>query len=280
MHVLTYETHPDKFHDGLLKYTCNVNNIQLKVIGIGEKWISLKQKTLAVIDYLENVPEDEIVICCDNRDVIIPSTEEEIVAKFTEMEGDCYFSPELGGFPIWELEKHFPWPVNNTYRPEVRMLNAGSSIGYAGALIKAYKYSSRFFQDDFDLFGYLTSEYDISEKILQRCQNEYPARFGLIEECDQLHMQLTYLETDFIWLDYSYELLFTSFIIPSMMMPTEAYREKHLPEYPYGTLYDINFNWGSAYRSVYNTYNDTYPLIYHSPGTEYTISQLRKVVRG
>ena len=43
---------------------------------------------------------------------------------------------------------------------------------------------------------------------------------------------------------------------------------------------DIKFNWGSAYRSVYNTYNDTYPLIYHSPGTEYTISQLRKVVRG
>ena len=40
MHVLTYETHPDKFHDGLLKYTCNVNNIHLKVIGIGEKWIS------------------------------------------------------------------------------------------------------------------------------------------------------------------------------------------------------------------------------------------------
>ena len=63
-------------------------------------------------------------------------------------------------------------------------------------------------------------------------------------------------------------------------MPSEKYMDKYLPNYPYGTLYDISFNWGKSYRSVYNTYNNTFPLIYHSPGPNFTISQLRKVVCG
>ena len=86
MRVVTFETDPKEYHDGLLKYTCEVNGVALKVLGIGEEWIGVKQKIFGYLDYMKGLPEDEIVICCDNRDVIIPrvvniATSEEVNNK-------------------------------------------------------------------------------------------------------------------------------------------------------------------------------------------------------
>ena len=37
MRVVTFETNPKEYHDGLLKYTCGVNDVPLQVLGIGEE---------------------------------------------------------------------------------------------------------------------------------------------------------------------------------------------------------------------------------------------------
>tara|TARA_Y100000310_G_scaffold344080_1_gene455006 strand:- start:2478 stop:3323 length:846 start_codon:yes stop_codon:yes gene_type:complete len=281
MQVVTYETNSKEYNEGLLKYTCKANKVPLKVLGVGDEWFGVRQKSFGYIDFLKELPSDEIVVCCDNRDVIIPSTADEIINKFKKMDGDCYFSPEIGSFPIWEMEMHFPYPVSNNYRPEVRVLNSGVSVGYAGALKEVFEYSTRFYDKSFNLSEYLNENYDITEKIYRNADSNYPHQLGLgLLYCDQLMVQLTCLETDLISLDYDYELIFTSFIVATDFMPSEKYMNEHLPNYPYGTLYDIDFNWGESYRSVYNTYNNTFPLIYHSPGPNFTISQLRKVVCG
>ena len=150
MRVVTFETDPKEYHDGLLKYTCEVNGVPLKVLGIGEEWVGVKQKIFGYLDYMKGLPEDEIVICCDNRDVIIPSKTEEIVAKFKEMGGDCYYGAEISSFPVWELEQYFVYPNGNRYRSQVRILNSGVCIGYAGALVKVFEYASRFYNESFD----------------------------------------------------------------------------------------------------------------------------------
>ena len=276
MRVITFETNPKEYHDGLLKYTCEANSVPLKVLGIGEEWVGVKQKIFGYLDYMKGLPEDEIVICCDNRDVIIPSKTEEIVAKFKEMGEDCYFSAEVGSFPVWAIEKHFEYPVGNKYRSQVKVLNSGVCVGYAGVLYDMYEYASKFYEDSFDMYYYLNEKYDISKNDLDKAIDKYPSRLGdSALQCDQLAIQLTYLETDFITLDYDYDLIFTGFVLPDSWVPVGGYRKK----YHIDTLWDVDIpKWGSSYRTVYNDYNNTYPLIYHTPGSDYTMSHLRKVV--
>ena len=57
------------------------------------------------------------------------------------MGGGCCYSAELGGVHIWELEKHFDYPVENKYRPKVRMLNSGICAGDAGLLVEVCEYA-------------------------------------------------------------------------------------------------------------------------------------------
>ena len=132
-----------------------------------KEWNGTKQKIFAYLDYVKGLDPDELVICCDNRDVIIPAKPEEIVAKFNSMGGICYYSAELGSFPIWAMEKHFPDAVGNKYRPEVRVLNSGVCIEYAGLLVEVFEYASRFYHSSFDMNEHLISNYGISQKVIK-----------------------------------------------------------------------------------------------------------------
>ena len=278
--VVTFETNEYQYSNGLLKYTCEENGFPLEVLGIGDEWVGTRQKVFAYLEYLKGIAPDEIVICCDNRDVIIPSKPEEIVAKFKEMGGDCYFSAELASFPIWELFHHFDYPTENNYRPEVKVLNSGVGIGYAGVLVDVFEKANSYYDKSFDMNQHLISNYQISQKDINYANEQYPSYFGLGQalKCDQLTIQLTYLETDLISLDYDNELLCTSAPQPNSWEPVKKWRKTHY--HPYGTLFDMDFNWGSSYQTVYNTYNGTHPLIYHSCGPEASISHLRKVLQG
>ena len=278
--VITYETSRKEWDNSLLQYTCKRNGFELDVLGQHEEWNGTKQKLFSYLDYVKGLDPDELVICCDNRDVIIPSKPEEIIAKFNSMGGICYYSAELGSFPIWAMEKHFPDAVGNKYRPEVRVLNSGVCIGPANVLVKVFEYASEFCCLSFDRKEYLRSAYRTSNSHIEAADKNY-GFVGKSWECDQLALQLTYLEKpDLISLDYDYELISTSFVLDDNSIPAKNWREYSRPDYPYGTLYDMKFDWGNSYRSVYNIYNGSYPLIHHSPGPDYVMYQLRKVVRG
>ena len=278
--VITYETSRKEWDKSLLQYICKRNSFELDVLGQHEEWNGTKQKIFAYLEHLKGLDPDELVICCDNRDVIIPSKPEEIIDKFNSMSGICYYSAELGSFPIWAMEKHFPDAVENKYRPEVRVLNSGVCIGPANVLVKVFEYASMFYHPSFDMREYLRSKYRISDSHIEAADKNY-GFVGNSWECDQLALQLTYLERpDLITLDYDYDLISTSFVLDDKWIPAKNWREYSRPDYPYGTLYDMKFDWGNSYRCVYNTYTGSYPLIYHSPGPDYVMYQLRKVVRG
>ena len=49
------------------------NGISLDILGIGEKWVRIKLKIAVYLDDVKGLAPDEIVVCCDRRDMIIPS---------------------------------------------------------------------------------------------------------------------------------------------------------------------------------------------------------------
>lgn len=279
--VATFETDSKQYYNGLLRYTCKANNIPLTVLGINEQWVGVKQLIFGYLDFVQSLSPDEIVICCDNRDVIIPANVDEILWLFQEMGQKVYFGVEIGCFPIWELEQHFDRSDVSDYRSEAKVLNSGVCIGKAGDLVDVFTYATRFYDDSFDMSSHLMFNYGISQKEINQANKNYPSRFiNSALECDQLALQLTYFETDLINLDYDCKLIFTSFVLPDSWIPNKKWRDKIHPDYPYATLFDIDFNWGKTYRSVFNTYNNSYPLIYHSPGSVFVINQLKQVIRG
>ena len=279
--VVTFETDSKKYVDGLLKYTCQANNFPLSVLGIGQNSIGAEQKIFAYLDFVKGLPTNEIVICCDNRDVIIPSEPDQILSLFNNMEQKVYFGAGIGCFPIWSLEHHFKRPIRTGYRPEAKVLNSGVCIGRAGDLVDVFTYALRFYDNSFDMGAHLIGNYLVNEKDIDQANRKYPKRFvNSVLESDQLVLQLTYLETDLIQLDYDSELIYVGFVLPDSWIPNKNWRDQVYPDYPYATLFDVTFKWGTSYRSVFNTYNCSYPLIYHSPGPPFVMSQLNKVVRG
>ena len=61
MRVITFETNPKEYHDGLLKYTCEKNGFQLELLGIGDKWNGTKQKVFAYLEYLKGITSNDLV---------------------------------------------------------------------------------------------------------------------------------------------------------------------------------------------------------------------------
>ena len=79
------------------------------------------------------------------------------------MGGGCYYSAELGWFPIWD----FDCPLGNKSRPQVRVLNSGVCIEYAGLSVEVFEYASRFYHSSFDMNEHLISNYGISQKVIK-----------------------------------------------------------------------------------------------------------------
>ena len=71
MIVVTYETDRKEYSEGMLKYSCEKNGIELVVLGQGVEWNGTKDKIYGYLNYVSQLSDDEVVVCCDNRDVII-----------------------------------------------------------------------------------------------------------------------------------------------------------------------------------------------------------------
>ena len=280
MIVVTYETDKKEYSEGMLKYSCEKNGIELVVLGQGVEWNGTKDKIYGYLNYVSQLSDDEVVVCCDNRDVILTCKPEELVELFKKMGGGCYYSAELGGFPIWALEKHFLYPNQDSkYRKQVRVLNSGVCVGYAGRLKKVFEHAIKYY--DMDKREHLMDRWGLTEA--ETVNTAYPDRLGSSPlDCDQLAIQLTYLETDLIELDYDYELIYTSFVLPASWNPTLVWRKENQWEYPVGSMFDIKFNWNTSYRAVHNEYEEyqSFPMIYHAPGSDYSMSQVSKVLKG
>ncbi len=138
--VIAYGTNKQAYFD-LFMASCKRHGIVPVVLGWGKPWVGFGRKTTETRDYIENLPDDEVVLSVDPFDVVFLCGLDEIEAKFRR--GSAPFvcgALKLGPFLRWVYRREFnrsgePVPHNPT---GYDYLNSGtwiSTAGYARRLI-------------------------------------------------------------------------------------------------------------------------------------------------
>jgi hypothetical protein len=124
----------DEGYLDVLKKNAKDKNINLYVLGYGEKWQGLWWKSKKYLEYLDNCEPDEIVMIVDGYDVIIPGTKNGIINKFKNFDTDIVISCEptlsyynnsiYSNIHFYIVKKYFNCKTEY-------LLNSGTIIGYA-----------------------------------------------------------------------------------------------------------------------------------------------------
>ena len=70
VHYVTYATHFEGSLTNLIEQS-NKKSIEIKVLGLGDKWISFTQRFPAILKFIQTLPDDHIVFAMDAFDVSI-----------------------------------------------------------------------------------------------------------------------------------------------------------------------------------------------------------------
>ena len=193
-------------HNGVerkLLHSCNVNNINVDIIGKGTKWNGFITKFHIMVDYLSQI-SDDLVCLTDSRDVLYMSNADTIYNTFIQNfdKDTIVFNGETNCFPeptFAELHPH--------QHKKYKYLNSGCVIGSRATLLESAKmaidlYESTQINDDQFLLqkifldnmldGKLTLDYDC--KIFQCVWDEDWGRsnnFDLIYTKDDIYNRLT-----------------------------------------------------------------------------------------
>ena len=100
--------------------------------------------------YLQQIPEDEVVLFIDAYDILILANEKTIVDKFLSMGAPLVIAAETNCFPFSHLSSHYPLSPT-----KFKYLNSGSYLGYAGFIRRIYDGLSPI-PDDIDDQGLLS----------------------------------------------------------------------------------------------------------------------------
>tara|TARA_B100000900_G_scaffold146980_1_gene124680 strand:+ start:1421 stop:2158 length:738 start_codon:yes stop_codon:yes gene_type:complete len=119
--VITVATHNEGTFEKIIN---NKFDINVKVLGYGEKWTGFDMKYTLVYNYIKNLPEDKIIIFIDGFDSIINGTIEEAENIFRKNNYKVLFSKDTPG-KLYLLKKSvFPECKDNN------VANAGLYMGY------------------------------------------------------------------------------------------------------------------------------------------------------
>ena len=134
MKLITVATHSESYFP-LLEESCLKNNLELTVLGLGQKWQGFSWKYKLISEYIEDLPLDEIVIFTDAFDVIVlNNTNNLIQTRFLEFETDIVVSVSNIKNPILSKisNKMFPKCQNNN-------INSGLYMGRVFALKQMFE---------------------------------------------------------------------------------------------------------------------------------------------
>ena len=132
-HVVTVASHPTTTLRQLME-SCELNEIQIEVLGMGLPYKGNGQKLSYLKKHLKNIPDDHIVMFIDAYDCLILANQEQILNKFLRANTQCVISAETNLYPHTQLMNRYP--ISPT---KFKYLNSGSIIGYAGYLKKLLK---------------------------------------------------------------------------------------------------------------------------------------------
>jgi hypothetical protein len=134
IHLVTIATKPG----GYLKWleqSCKRNGTKLTILGMGSEWKGYITKCILVKEFLENLPEDDIVCIIDAYDVLMIQHVEILKDKFIKHTENTNYklicavdiiSPNIGTKWYYGTEEDI-------------IINAGTYIGFAGFIKDMYK---------------------------------------------------------------------------------------------------------------------------------------------
>lgn len=134
VHVLTVATH----HDGYLPALVSTLP-SLKILGFGAKWRGYTTKIQHVREYLNSVPDLDIVIFCDAYDVLVDprKTLDDVVKTFKNLRVDALFSANDYASQCFLARYHARRTMNgipNADGDRLLSCNPGLYMGYAAPL--------------------------------------------------------------------------------------------------------------------------------------------------
>lgn len=110
--------------------SCNRVGIKIDVLGAEmKKYRGNGEKLLLMIDYLKNLPGNDLVLFVDAYDVLIVADEETIINNFLDANAPFVISVERNCWPFPRLAKMYPKSPTSFFA-----INSGSYIGYVWAV--------------------------------------------------------------------------------------------------------------------------------------------------
>jgi hypothetical protein len=135
MKIITYATHSHGFFDELIK-----KNPEIIVLGLGTPWKGFVYRIQVILDYINNLPDDEIIVIVDGFDTIIKKTEG-LEDKFKSKDCGVLYSIDdnwgLSNIIPSFINKYFVKKVYGTCKDNLT-LNAGLSMGYVKYIKEVY----------------------------------------------------------------------------------------------------------------------------------------------
>lgn len=142
MKVITVATHSQAYFP-VLEESARLNNIELIVLGWGEKWGGFGWKLKLLKNYFQTQPPNEIVIVVDGFDTFIISNLDEIIQKFKEINKPMICAAERKHHNyIWNIVYERIFNKRNSYpqTPTIyNYLNAGAWITSSGYILDLLK---------------------------------------------------------------------------------------------------------------------------------------------
>lgn len=124
-HVCTYVNWWPPNVDKLVQ-SCQIQGIQLEVLGLDEPWFGLSTRYLQLRKYLNTLQDDDIMLFIDGFDVLLLSDKQTILEKFLKMKIPFLMS----------VERCVPYPHETDCPTSFRHINIGTFIGYVGHIKK------------------------------------------------------------------------------------------------------------------------------------------------
>ncbi|MCE5319251.1 MAG: hypothetical protein LLG04_18045 [Parachlamydia sp.] len=130
LHVCTVANKKTRPLEQLLE-SCNHYQVPISVLGLDLPYPGNGQKLVLLKEFIQPLPDDDIVLLVDAFDVLILASPETLLERFLEMQNPCAIGAEKICYPFSHLKKRFP-PSPTRFK----YLNSGTVMGYAGYLKK------------------------------------------------------------------------------------------------------------------------------------------------
>lgn len=132
MKIITVITQPNNlFYASILKPSVELQGLELIALAPSEGYASHRAKDQALCQYLEGIPDEEVIFFTDGYDTLLLAAENEIMTKYRLLEKEIIFSAEGVCWPDEELAGRYP-----SSESPFKYLNSGGFIGKSGAIKK------------------------------------------------------------------------------------------------------------------------------------------------